>query len=165
MWGKKKGEWGNFLIQGLHMRAGHSVIQATTVVLDCQREELRNQSGDDSRATPREGNFTSSALVHLKIVISSFSWANWYLNRQQNFQNNRKRSERLPTSKLLIIPQYSLSTKVRLVKAMIFPVVTYDCESWAIKKAEHWRIDAFEEDVRENSWESLGWQGDPTSPS
>ena len=60
-----------------------------------------------------------------------------YLNRQQNFQNNRKRSERLPTSKLLIIPQYGLSTKVRLVKAMIFPVVTYDCESWAIKKAEH----------------------------
>ena len=38
----------------------------------------------------------------------------------------------------------TLSTKVPLVKAMIFPVVTYGCESWAIKKAEHWRIDAFE---------------------
>ena len=35
-------------------------------------------------------------------------------------------------------------TKVRLVKAMIFPVVTYGCESWTIKKAEHQRIDAFE---------------------
>ena len=34
-------------------------------------------------------------------------------------------------------------TKVRLVKAMIFSVVMYGCESWAIKKAEHWRIDAF----------------------
>ena len=34
--------------------------------------------------------------------------------------------------------------KVHLVKAMIFPVVTYGCESWTIKKAEHWRIDAFE---------------------
>ena len=38
----------------------------------------------------------------------------------------------------------SLSTKVRLVKAMVFPVVIYGCESWTIKKAEHWRIDAFE---------------------
>ena len=36
-----------------------------------------------------------------------------------------------------------LSTKVRLVKAMVFPLVTYGCESWTIKKAEH-RIDAFE---------------------
>ena len=37
-----------------------------------------------------------------------------------------------------------LPTKVRLVKVMVFPVVLYDCESWTIKKAEHWRIDAFE---------------------
>ena len=33
---------------------------------------------------------------------------------------------------------------VRLVKAMVFPVVMYGCESWIVKKAEHWRIDAFE---------------------
>ena len=38
----------------------------------------------------------------------------------------------------------SLSTKVRLVKAMVFPVVVYGCESWTIKKAECQRIDAFE---------------------
>ena len=38
----------------------------------------------------------------------------------------------------------SLPTKVHLVKAMIFPVVIYGCESWTIKKAEHQRIDAFE---------------------
>ena len=37
-----------------------------------------------------------------------------------------------------------LPTKVRLVKAMVFPVVMYRWESWTIKKAEHWRIDAFE---------------------
>ena len=37
-----------------------------------------------------------------------------------------------------------LSTKVRLVKAMVFPVVMYGCESWTIKKAEDLRIDAFE---------------------
>ena len=38
----------------------------------------------------------------------------------------------------------SLPTKVRLIKAMVFPVVMYGCESWTIKKAEHGRIDAFE---------------------
>ena len=38
----------------------------------------------------------------------------------------------------------TLPTKVHLVKAMFFPVVTYGCESWTIKKAEHRRIDAFE---------------------
>ena len=38
----------------------------------------------------------------------------------------------------------TLSTKVCLVKAMVFPVVMYGCESWTIKKAERWRIDAFE---------------------
>ena len=57
----------------------------------------------------------------------------------------------------------TLSTKVRLVKAMVFPVVMHGCESWTIKKAEHQRIDAFE------LWcwrrVSLGLQEDPTSPS
>ena len=38
----------------------------------------------------------------------------------------------------------TLSTKVRLVKAMVLPVVVYGCESWTIKKAEHRRADAFE---------------------
>ena len=38
----------------------------------------------------------------------------------------------------------TLPTKVHLVKAMVFPVVMYGCESWTIKKAEHWRIDASE---------------------
>ena len=37
-----------------------------------------------------------------------------------------------------------LSTKVHLVKAMVFPVIMYGCESWTVKKAEHRRIDAFE---------------------
>ena len=58
----------------------------------------------------------------------------------------------------------TLSTKVRLVKAMVFPVVMYGCESWTIKKTERRRIDAFE------LWcwtlrESLGLQGETTSQS
>ena len=59
----------------------------------------------------------------------------------------------------------TLPTKVHLVKAMVFPVVVCGCESWTIKKAEHQRIDAFELWVGEDSLESLGLQGDPTSPS
>ena len=44
----------------------------------------------------------------------------------------------------ILIRDITLSTKVPLVKAVIFPVVMYGCESWTIKKTECWRIDAFE---------------------
>ena len=63
-------------------------------------------------------------------------------------------------SKDIILP-----TKVHIVKAMVFPVIKYGCESWTIKKAECWRIDVFELCVREDSWESLGLQGEPTNLS
>ena len=59
----------------------------------------------------------------------------------------------------------TLPTKVHLVKAMVFPMVMYGCESWTIKKAEHQRIDAFELWYWRRLWESLWLQGDPTSPS
>ena len=58
----------------------------------------------------------------------------------------------------------TLPTKVHLVKAMVFPLVMFGCESWTIEKAEHWRIDALNCGVVEDSWESLGLQGDPTCP-
>ena len=48
----------------------------------------------------------------------------------------------------------TLSTKVHLVKAMVFPVITYGCESWTIKKAEHRRIDAFWTVLLEKTLES-----------
>ena len=60
----------------------------------------------------------------------------------------------------------TLPTNVCLVKAMVFPVVMYGCESWTVKKAEHRKIDAFEPSYwRRLLGESLGLQGDPTSPS
>ena len=58
----------------------------------------------------------------------------------------------------------TLPTKIHIVKAMVFPVVMYGCESWTVKKAEHRGIDAFE--LR--CWRRLlrvPWTGDPTSPS
>ena len=59
----------------------------------------------------------------------------------------------------------TLPTKVHLVKAMVFPVVMYGCERWTIKKAEHQKNWCFWTSIGEDSWESLGLQGDPTSPS
>ena len=58
-----------------------------------------------------------------------------------------------------------LPRKVHLVKAMVFPVVMYGCESWTIKKAERQRIDAFELWCWRGLLRVLGLQGDPTSPS
>ena len=59
----------------------------------------------------------------------------------------------------------TLPTKVRLVKAMVFPVVLYGCESWTTKKAECRRIDAFELWCWRRLLRVRGLQGDPTSPS
>ena len=59
----------------------------------------------------------------------------------------------------------TLPTKVLLVKATVFPVVMYGCESWTIKKARHQRTDVLNCGVGEDSQESLGLQGDPTSQS
>ena len=59
----------------------------------------------------------------------------------------------------------TLSTKVHLVKAMVFPVVMYECESWTVKKAEDQRIDAFELWYWRRLLRVPGLQGDPASPS
>ena len=57
-----------------------------------------------------------------------------------------------------------LPTKVRLVKAMVFPVVMYGCESWTVEKAECRRIDAFELWCWRRLLTVLWIEGDPTSP-
>ena len=62
------------------------------------------------------------------------------------------------------IRDITLPTKVRLVKAMVFPVVMYGCESWTMKKAERRRIDTFELWCCRRLLRVLGLQGDPTSP-
>ena len=62
--------------------------------------------------------------------------------RDETFLLGRKAMSNLEST--LKSKDITLPTKVRLVKAMVFPVVMYGCESWTIKKAEHGRIDAFE---------------------
>ena len=58
-----------------------------------------------------------------------------------------------------------LPTKVCLVKAIVFPGVMHGCENWTIKMAEHWRNDASNSGTGEDSWESLGLQGNQPSQS
>ena len=59
----------------------------------------------------------------------------------------------------------TLPTKIRLVKSMVFLVVMNGCQSWTKKKTDHRRIDALNCDIGEDSWESFGLQGHPTSSS
>ena len=59
----------------------------------------------------------------------------------------------------------TLLTRVYIVKAMVFPVVTYRCESCTINEAEHYRTDASNCGAGEDSEESLGLQGDQSSQS
>ena len=72
---------------------------------------------------------------------------------------------------ILTIRDITLPTKICLVKALVFPVVMYGCESWTVKEAEHQRIDELWTvmlvncGVGEDSWESLGLQGDQTNQS
>ena len=48
-----------------------------------------------------------------------------------------------------------MPTQVHLVKAMVFPLLLFGCENWAIKKGEHWRIDAFElEKIPVENWKT-----------
>ena len=56
----------------------------------------------------------------------------------------------------------TLPTKVHLVKAMVFPLVMYGCESWTVKKLSTKELMLWNCGVGEDSWESLGLQGDPT---
>ena len=76
------------------------------------------------------------AHVSLSILVSSVCAQQWdcWVIRQFYFQFFKEFKSR----------DITLPTKVHLVKAMVFPVVMYGCESWTVKKAEHRRIDAFE---------------------
>jgi len=78
----------------------------------------------------------------------------WSHEIKRHFLLGRKVMTKLDS--ILKSRDMTLTTKVYLVKAMVFPVVMYGCESWTIKKAEHRRIDALNYGVGEDSWESLG---------
>ena len=76
----------------------------------------------------------------------------------------RKESYNQPREHIRKQKRY-FTNKVCLVKAMVFPVVMCGCESWSIKKLSAEELMLLNCGVGEDSWESFGLQGDPTSPS
>ena len=84
---------------------------------------------------------TRLCLNHLWSIVSPIqkmcSWISWVVH-----ESAWKAMTNLES--ILKSRDITLLTKVHIVKAMVFPIVMYRCESWTIKKTEHWRIDAFE---------------------
>ena len=101
-----------------------------------------------------ENNGTVTDLIFLCSKITAYGDCNHEI--QRHLLLGRKAMTNLDSilkSRDIILP-----TKVHIVKAMVFPVVMYRCESWTIKKSECQRTDAFELWCWEDSWESLGQQ-------
>ena len=89
------------------------------------------------------------SLSHVQLLVTPWTAAyqtppSMGFSRQEYWSRVPLPSPRTNLDSILKSRDITLSTKVRLVKAMVFPVVMYGCESWTIKKAEHRRIDAFE---------------------
>ena len=86
---------------------------------------------------------TMETVIHFIILGSKITAdADWWHEIKRHLLLGRKAMTKLDS--VLKSRDITLPTKVHLVKAMVFPVVMYGCESWTIKKAEHWRIDTFE---------------------
>ena len=97
----------------------------------------------------REWQTTSVFLPWEPHEVSDFIFLGSKITADGEYSHEIKRCLLLGRKVMINLDIYSkaditLSTKVHLVKAMVFPVVMYGCESWTIKKAEHWRIDALE---------------------
>ena len=97
--------------------------------------------------------------MELPLCFSGFSLSTWYMvyccgvvslnfsvleGRRQHIKKTETLDSIYNLDSILKSRDITLPTKVRIVKAMVFPVVMYGCESWTIKKAEHKRIDPFE---------------------
>ena len=77
-------------------------------------------------------------------TVADFILGGSKITADGDWSNEIKRPLLLGMKVILKHRDITLSTKVYLVKAMAFPVVMYGCLSWTVKKAERWRIDAFE---------------------
>ena len=129
--------------------------------LNVQKTKIMASSPITSRQTDGETMETVTDFIFLASKITEDGDCSHEIKRRLLF--GRKAMTNLDS--ILKSRDITLSTRVHLVKAMVFPVVMYECESWTIKKAEHQKIDAFELWCwRKLLKESLGLQGDPTSP-
>ena len=101
-------------------------------------------------------DFILGAPKSLHMAIAAIKLKDAYTPSKEGYNQPRLRIKK---------QRHYFANKVCLVKAMVFPVVRYGCESWTVKKAECRKIDAFELWCWRRLLESFGLQGDPTSPS
>ena len=90
----------------------------------------------------QNGKNSTANMLYLKSTVVNI--LSWYV--AEPFERKLRTSRKTMTNldKILKRRDITLPTKVHLVKAMVFTVFMHGCESWTIKKAEHWRIDSFE---------------------
>ena len=108
--------------------------------LNIQKTKIMASSPITSRQTDGETMETVTEFTFLGSKITADGDGSHEIKRR--FLLGRKAMTNL--GRILKSRDITLPTKVRLVKAMVFPVVVYGCESWTIKKTEYQRIDAFE---------------------
>ena len=129
-----------------------------------QLQELYSQPGSSVH-----GIFQARTLEW--VVISYSRRSSWYMDKTHVSCTGRRIPYHCTTweahDKLSVLKSrdVTLLTKVHIVKAMVFPVVVYGCESCTIKKTKCWKLMFLNCGVGEDSWESLGLQGEQTSPS
>ena len=119
------------------------------------------------RAMPK--NVQTMAQLHSSHMLakkcSKFSNPSFSSRWTMKFQMFKLDFKMTNLDSILKSRDITLLTKIRLVKAMVFPVVMYEYETWTIKKAEHWRTDALEMYCWRRLLRVPCQQGDPTSPS
>jgi len=129
--------------------------------LNIQKTKIHDIQSHHFMAKRWGNNGNSDRLYFLRLQ----NHCRWWINHEIKRHLLLGREVMTNLDRILKRRDITLLTKVLTVKAMVFPVVTYGCESWTIKKAECWRIDAFECGIGEDSWGSLGQQGDQTCQS
>ena len=105
-------------------------------VKEAEKEPLTGESSCKSKRFPIRMCLT---VVMLKDILLEKDW-----KKTVGFSLGRRSFSGALWGSILKSRDITLPTKVHVVKAMVFPVVMYGCESWTVKKAEHRRIDAFE---------------------
>ena len=112
--------------------------------LNIQKTKIMAPGPNISWQIYRETMETATDFIYLFIYLDSIITADGDCSHEIKRRLLHGRKVMTNLDSILKSRDIALPTKVCLVKAMVFPVVMYGCESWAIKKAEHWRIDAFE---------------------
>ena len=112
--------------------------------LNIQKTKIMTSGPVTSWQIDRETMETVTEFIFLSSEIAADGDCSHEIKRYLLFGKKKKKKGVTKQDSILKSREITLPIKVHLVKAMVFPVVTYGCENWTIKKAEHQRIDAFE---------------------